>query len=248
MEQNLLYKNNYDKCSNEELIKLSQEGDVQIKDYFFERNKALVYGIVKRFYRNGKDEDIFQIACLGFIKAFNQFDLSYGVKFTTYAVPVIIGEIKKYFRDEGSVHVARSLKENYYKISESKARLQQLYLKEPTLKEIADDLGMPLDDVILSMEANQYIASVDDIIYESDGNDITLLDVVQDNKEEDIAFKVAFEKENEYLDETERKLIFLRYYKNMKQQDIADALHVSQVQVSRMEKKILLKLREKFTI
>lgn len=248
MEQNSSYKNNYNELSNEELIKLSQEGNSEIKDYFFERNKPLVYGIVKRFYRNRKDEDLFQIACMGFVKAFNNFDLNYGVKFSTYAVPIIVGEIKKYFRDEGSVHVARALKENYYRIVSCRERLQQIHLKEPTIQQIASDLDLSCEDVLLSLEANQYVSSVDDVIYESEGNDITLLDVSKDPKQSDLVLKVALEKENDLLDENERMVIYYRYYKNMKQQEIAKELGMSQVQVSRLEKKILLKLREKFTI
>lgn len=246
MGQNSSYKNNYDLLSNEELIKLFQSGKEDVKEYFFERNKPLVYGIVKRFNRGRRDEDLFQIACMGFVKAFNHFDLSYEVKFSTYAVPIIIGEIKKFFRDEGSVHVARSLKENYIKIVASKDRLQQRYLKEPTIQQIAEDTNIPLEDIVLSMEANQYVGSVDDVIYESDGNDITLLDVSKDEKQIDVVLKTALEKEQALLDEKERALLYYRYHANLKQQEISKLIGISQVQVSRLEKKILLKLREKF--
>lgn len=248
MEPNLSCKNSYDALSNEQLIKLSQEGNEEIKEYFFERNKPLVYGIVKRFNRGRHDEDLYQIACLGFIKAFNNFDLTFEVKFSTYAVPIIIGEIKKYFRDAGSVHVARSLKENYIKISAAKERLQQRFLKEPTLHQIAEDTGIALEDVVLSMEANQYVSSVDDVIYESEGNDITLLDVSKDEKQKDVVLKTALEKEQELLSEKERAILYYRYHENLKQQEISQKIGMSQVQVSRMEKKILLKLREKFRV
>lgn len=248
MVQNLLSKNNYKDYNNEELIRLYQEGDEEIKDYFFEKNKALVYGIVKRFMRNGKDEDLYQIACMGFIKAFNHFDLSYGVKFSTYAVPIIIGEIKKHFRDEGSVHVARSLKENHYKIAQARDYLQQVYLKEPSISQIAKHLSLSEEDVILSLEANQYVGSVDEVIYESEGNDLTLLDVSKDKKEIDIVLQSAIEKESSLLSQKERLILYYRYYKNMRQQEISKKIGMSQVQVSRLEKKILLKLRDKFTL
>lgn len=246
MEQNSLSKSNYNELSNEELIKLSQAGNKEIKDYFFEKNKALIYGIAKRFYKNGKDEDIFQIACLGFVKAFNNFDLTYEVKFSTYAVPIIIGEIKKYFRDEGSIHIARSLKENHYKIINCKDHLQQKYLKEPTITQIAKELNLSIEDVLLAMDANQFVSSVDDIIYESEGHSITLLDVSKDPKTNDILLKEAIKKETLDLEYNERLLLFYRYYKNMKQQEISEKIGISQVQVSRLEKKILLKLRERF--
>lgn len=246
MELNLLSKNNYKEYSNEELIKLSQEGNEDIKEYFFERNKPLIYGIIKRFMKNGKDEDIYQIGCMGFVKAFNNFDLSYGVKFSTYAVPIIIGEIKKYFRDDGSVHVARSLKENHYKIMHAKEHLQQVYLKEPTIRQLAQHLELSEEDVVLSLEANQYVGSVDEVIYESGGNDITLLDVSKDERKTDLVLKSAIELESRHLSEKERLILYYRYYKNMRQQEISKKIGMSQVQVSRMEKKILLKLREKF--
>lgn len=246
MEPNLSYKNNYSELSNEELIKLSQAGNKEIKDYFFERNKALIHGIARRFYKNGKDEDIFQIACLGFVKAFNNFNLDYEVKFSTYAVPIIIGEIKKYFRDEGSIHIARSLKENYFKIINCREMLQQKYLKEPTIEQIAYELQLTNEEVVLSLDANQYVSSVDDIIYESDGHGITLLDISKDPKMNDILLKEAIKKETCKLNENEKLLIFYRFYKNMKQQEVSLKIGISQVQVSRLEKKILLKLRERF--
>lgn len=245
---NLLLKNKYDQFSNEELIKQFQEGNKEIKDYFFERNKPLIFNIVKKFKKKHLEEDIYQIACLGFVKAFQQFDLSYNVKFSTYAVPIILGEIKKFYRDQGSIHITRNLKENYLKIMDVKALLQQTYLREPTYNEIASYMQLDIEDVILSIHANQYVSSVDDVIYESDGNDITLLDISKDNKYKDIVFETAFKMEQEKLSEIERKILHYRYHENLKQQEIAHLLKMSQVQVSRLEKKILLKLREKFTV
>lgn len=248
MEQNSLFKNNYDELTNEELIKRFQEGEEAIKDYFFERNKALIYGIIKRFTKGKKDEDIFQIACLGFVKAFKNFDVQYQVKFSTYAVPIILGEIKKYYRDQGSVHVARNLKENYSKILEAKDILQQEYLREPTLFELSEKTNIEVDEIILSLEANQFVSSFDDVIYESDGNDITLLDISKNRNEIDIPLLTSLELESSKLNEKERLLLYYRYKENKKQQEMSELLQMSQVQISRLEKKILLKLREKFKL
>ncbi len=244
---NLSYKNSYDTYSNEELIKLFQEGNKDVKDYFFEKNKALIYGLIKRYQNNYNRDELFQIGCVGFVKAFNQFDLSYGVKFSTYAVPIILGEIKKHFRDEGNIHITRSLKENYYKILNAKDTLSQTLLKDPTIDELSEYTGIASENIVLSLDANRYVSSLDEVIYESDGNDISLMEVCNDVKSiKDHALKVALKKEIETLDEKERMLLYYRYFKDLKQVEISKHLNVSQVQVSRLEKKALLKLKARF--
>lgn len=248
MGLNSLYKNNYDNISNEELIKRFQNGEDEIKDYFFERNKALIYGIVKRFTKGKRDEDIYQIACLGFIKAFNNFNTQYDVKFSTYAVPIILGEIKKYFRDQGSIHITRSIKENHIKIMEAKSFLQQTLLRNPSLEELSAYTKLNIEDIVLSLNANQFVTSMDDVIYESDGHDITLLDISKDEKQIDIVLKTALDMEKDKLSKDEKLLLYYRYIENLKQNEISSILNMSQVQISRMEKKILLKLREKFKV
>jgi len=248
MGLNSLYKNNYDNISNEELIKRFQNGEDEIKDYFFERNKALIYGIVKRFTKGKRDEDIYQIACLGFIKAFNNFNTQYDVKFSTYAVPIILGEIKKYFRDQGSIHITRSIKENHIKIMEAKSSLQQTLLRNPSLEELSAYTKLNIEDIVLSLNANQFVTSMDDVIYESDGHDITLLDISKDEKQIDIVLKTALDMEKDKLSKDEKLLLYYRYIENLKQNEISSILNMSQVQISRMEKKILLKLREKFKV
>ena len=246
--QNLSLKNKYDLYTNEELIKQFQNGNKDIKDYFFERNRPLILNLIKKFKRKDLEEDIYQIACLGFVKAFNQFDISYNVKFSTYAVPIILGEIKKFFRDQGSIHVTRSLKENYIKIMDAKAHLQQVYLKDPTLEQLANYTNITMEDLVLSLNANQFVSSVDDVLYEQEGNGITLLDVSKDQKQIDIVLNVALKNEEKNLDEIERKILYYRYIEHLKQHEIATLLQMNQVQVSRLEKKILLKLREKFSM
>ncbi len=243
----LLSKNNYDAYSNEHLIRLYQEGDSEVKDYFFERNKALIYGLVKRYQNMHNREELFQIGCIGFVKAFNQFNLAYEVKFSTYAVPIILGEIKKYFRDEGSLHIARSLKENYMKILQAKDVLSQMYLKEPTIQEIATHLSLPLEDVVLSLEANCFVSSLDEVVHVSEHNDLLLMDVCEDQKAKvDSSLKVALQDEMQALNKQEKQILYFRYFKDLKQNEIARELSISQVQVSRIEKRALLKLHKKF--
>lgn len=248
MGQKSLCKSSYDKLSNEELISLYQKGNDEIKEYFFEKNKALIYGILKRFNKGKRDEDLYQIACMGFIKAFNNFDFKFEVKFTTYAVPIILGEIKKSFRDEGSIHVARSIKENYIKIQSAKVTLQQALYEEPSLSQLAKETNLQIEDIIVAMEANQFVGSMDAICYENDNSVITLHDISKDESTTDITLISAIAMESEKLSIEEQKFIKMRFFENMKQVEIASILNVSQVQISRLEKKVLLKLREKFIL
>lgn len=232
--------------NNEELIRLIQQGDLQAKDEFVASNTPLVMSIVKRFHKPKQvSDDLFQIGCVGLMKALNNFDMSYGVKFSTYAVPIILGEIKRYFRDDGSMRISRSIKEGYLQMLKSKEKLSQLLHHEPTYQEIAQDLGIEVADVILAFEANQFVYSLDETIYENDGSPIVLEDKVGNDKEVDVVMQVALQKEVKQLDQRDQLLLHYRYDLGMKQEDIAGKLHVSQVQVSRLEKKILKKLKER---
>lgn len=232
--------------SNEELIARIQAGDEEAKSIFVEQNSPLVYSIVKRFHhQKSSNEDLFQIGCIGLMKALNNFDVSYGVKFSTYAVPIIMGEIKRYFRDDGSMRISRSLKEGYLNMVKCKEILVQKLGREPTYSEIAKTMKIDVSDVILSFEANQFVYSLDETIYENDGSPIHLEDKVKDQKENDIVMKIALTKEMRKLDQRDQLLLHYRYELGMKQDEIAKKLGVSQVQVSRLEKKILAKLKER---
>lgn len=232
--------------TNEELIALIKQGDEQAKEVFVQRNTPLVYAILKRFHKQkGMNEDLFQIGCIGLMKALNHFDFSYQVKFSTYAVPIIMGEIKRYFRDEGSMRISRSLKEGYLAMVKAKEELVQGLGREATYQEIADHLHMDVSDVILAFEANQFVYSLDETIYENDGSPIRLEDKVAEQTQRDLVMELALKKEMQQLDERERLLLYYRFEKNMKQEEIAQKLKVSQVQVSRLEKKILAKLKDR---
>lgn len=236
-------------ASNEELIERIRLGDEEAKSCFVQQNSALVYSIIRRFSRQRiSNEDLFQIGCVGLMKALNNFDTGYEVKFSTYAVPIIMGEIKRFFRDDGSIRISRSLKEGYLQMVKAKEVLLQKLNHEPTYQEIADAMELDVADVILAFEANQFIYSLDETIYENDGSPILLEDKVSNKKEEDVVMKVSLRDEIQKLDQREQLLLHYRYDLSMKQEEIARKLNISQVQVSRLEKKIIKKLKERLAV
>ena len=206
------------------LIARAQEGDREAREVLIEKNLGLVHHIVKRFAGRGYEmEDLFQIGTIGLIKAIDKFDLSYEVQFSTYAVPMITGEIKRFLRD-------------------------------PSLEEIAAETGMEREDVVLAMEAGVEVESIYKTVYQSDGNEIQLLDKVaagggsgvwEDEEKDRLLNHMLLEQLLEELPEADRDLIRMRYFENMTQSEVAKNLGISQVQVSRLEKKILLSMRHK---
>ena len=226
-----------------ELIRRSQQGDQQARDEIIEKNMRLVWSVVQRFLNRGYEpEDLFQIGCIGLMKSVDKFDLSYDVKFSTYAVPMILGEIQRFIRDDGSVKVSRSLKEIGNKIRKAKDELSKRNGRVPTVNEIAQFLEISPEDVVLAQEAIRSPASIHETVYENDGDPITLLDQIAD--EQDVWFdKIALKKAMEELDERERLIVYLRYYKDQTQSEVAARLGISQVQVSRVEKKILQQMK-----
>ncbi|MEF2783456.1 MAG: sigma-70 family RNA polymerase sigma factor [Clostridium sp.] len=235
--------------NNEELIDRIRLGDEEAKSIFVKQNSPLVYSIVHRFGRQrASKEDLFQIGCVGLMKALNNFDTSYEVKFSTYAVPIIMGEIKRFFRDDGSIRISRSLKEGYLQMIKVKEMLQQKWNKEVTYQDIANEMQIEVYDVILAFEANQFLYSLDETIYQNDGSPIILEDKISNPKEEDVVLKLSLKDEITKLDQREQLLLYYRYDLSMKQDEIAKKLHISQVQVSRLEKKIIQKLKERLAI
>ena len=233
-----------------ELIRKSQDGDENAKSILVENNVRLVWSIVKRFSgRGAEDEDLFQIGCMGLVKAILKFDLSYDVKFSTYAVPLIMGEIKRFLRDDGLIKVSRSLKETNAKIYKMRACLNKSLGREPTLKEISDALSISNEEMIIAMESGCAPESLDHEIYSNDGSKMTLLDRVDSGKqssgEGDIVDRIVLKDIISNLPDREKQIIFLRYYKEKTQTQIAKIMGISQVHVSRIEKKVLGELREK---
>jgi RNA polymerase sporulation-specific sigma factor len=229
-----------------ELIRRSQEGDQEARDEIIQKNMRLVWSVVQRFLNRGYEpDDLFQIGCIGLLKSVEKFDLSYDVKFSTYAVPMIIGEIQRFIRDDGTVKVSRSLKETGNKIRKAKDEMSKKYGRAPTVTEIADYLNLSPEDVILAQEASRSPTSIHETVYENDGDPITLLDQIADQNETSWFDKIALKKAMEELDERERLIVYLRYYKDQTQSEVASRLGISQVQVSRLEKKILQQMKER---
>ena len=237
------------------LIARAQEGDREAREVLIEKNLGLVHHIVKRFSGRGYDmEDLFQIGTIGLIKAIDKFDLSYEVRFSTYAVPMISGEIKRFLRDDGMIRVSRTLKENGWKVKQAAERLAHSCGRDPTLEEIAAETGMEREDVVLAMEAGIEVESIYKTVYQSDGNEIQLLDKVaaekssnswEDEEKNRLLDHMLLKQLMEELPETERELIRMRYFEDMTQSEVAKNLGISQVQVSRLEKKILLGMRNR---
>ena len=229
-----------------ELIRQAKEGNKKAQEILVEENTGLIWSVVKRFQGRGYDkEDLFQIGSIGLLKCIDNFDLERKVKFSTYAVPLIMGEIKRFLRDDGLVKVSRSLKEASYKIKREKEHYEKLYNREPTLKEIAATLDMDESDILMAMESGQGVCSLHQVIYQNEGDEIHLEDKLEQQSDliEQTVDNIYIQELLQKLNEQERKLIELRYFQNQTQAVIAGIMGISQVQVSRMEKKILEKLR-----
>ena len=225
------------------LVKV-RSGDEQAKEQVVKDNLGLVWSFVHRFKNIYYDkEDLFQIGCIGLMKAINHFDPSYNVQFSTYAVPIIMGEIKRYFRDDGTIKVSRSLKELNIKVTKAKEILQAENNEEPTVEEVARYLEVDVHDVVEAIDSSYYPTSLSEPIYEKDGSTISMEDRLIDKSDHMWFEKIALEMEMEKLDEKEKMIIYMRYQLDYNQEAIAQRLGISQVQVSRLEKKIVTKLR-----
>ena len=231
------------------LLRQAQAGDKEAREVLVEKNLGLVHHIVKRFLGRGYDaEDLFQIGSIGLMKAIDKFDLSYEVKFSTYAVPLITGEIKRFIRDDGMVKVSRTLKENGMRVKYARERLGGKLNREPTLAEVATEAALTVEEVVLAMEANVHVESIYKSVYQNDGNEIFMVDQLADerqNEQESVLNHMMVDQLIGELPQKEQKLIRLRYYQEKTQTEVARVLGISQVQVSRLEKKILLDMRQK---
>jgi RNA polymerase, sigma subunit, RpoX/SigF len=229
-----------------DLIRKSQAGDQEARDRIVEKNIRLVWSVVQRFTNRGYDpEDLFQIGCIGLLKSVDKFDLSYDVKFSTYAVPMIIGEIQRFIRDDGTIKVSRSLKETGNKLRRAKDDLAKKLGRAPTIYEMSEHLQIPVEELLLAQEAVMAPASIHETVFENDGDPITLLDQISDRDEEKWFDRIALKEAIENLDEREKLIVYLRYFKDQTQTEVAERLGISQVQVSRLEKKILRQMKER---
>lgn len=230
------------------LLERSHNGDKEAREVLVENNLGLVHHIVRRFLGRGYDlEDLVQIGSIGLIKAIDKFDLTYDVKFSTYAVPMIAGEIKRFIRDDGMIKMSRSVKETAMKVRMARERLQHMLGREATVAEIAEEIGLEVEDVVLAMEANIEVESLYKTIYQGDGGDICLMDKLREEKDqnEGVMNQMVIMELLKGLEEKDRRIIVMRYFYDKTQTEIAATLGISQVQVSRLEKRILRKMREK---
>ncbi|WP_213974853.1 RNA polymerase sporulation sigma factor SigF [Tepidanaerobacter acetatoxydans] len=229
-----------------ELLKEAKRGEKKARDELVSLNLGLVWSIVKRFNNRGYEpEDLFQIGSIGLLKAIEKFDFSYDVKFSTYAVPMIMGEIRRYIRDDKPIKVSRSLKELGYKIQKTQEELTNTLDREPTINEISDEMEVPVEEIVMAMEASQSLVSLNDVVYQDDGSPIYLIDQLNENEyQENLLYdKIALKEALSKLDRDERQIITLRYFKDMTQIDVAKKLNMTQVQVSRLERKVLTKVK-----
>ena len=227
----------------EELIALSQVGDECAAEALVLENAGLIWSVTKRFVGRGVDtDDLYQLGCLGFLKAVQGFDLTFGTQFSTYAVPKIAGEIRRFMRDDGAVKVSRGVKEKAALIKIARSKLLQVLGREPSLQELETETGFAPEEIAFADSATAVVES----IQQENGEDgFKLESILADNQTEDTLIeKIALKQAVEQLPERERMLIHLRYYHGLTQQQIAVVLGVSQVQVSRIEKKALSRLRE----
>ena len=230
------------------LIRKSHDGDEKARTQLVEENVGLIWCVVRRFMGRGvESEDLFQIGSIGLLKAIDKFDFSYDVKFSTYAVPMISGEIQRFLRDDGLIKVSRSLKELAYKAFLARERLQEKLQRDPTLEELADDMTIEKEELVMALEASGEVESLYKPVYQKDGNEVPLLEKLEEKEcqEDRVLNRMLLGQLLEELEKEERQLIYLRYFANKTQTEIGQELGISQVQVSRMEKRILKRMRER---
>lgn len=229
-----------------ELIRKAQEGDESAKERLLQENNGLIWSVVRRFQGRGEQEDLYQIGAIGLLKCIDKFDFSFDVKFSTYAVPMIMGEIKRFLRDDGAVKVSRSLKELAYKARKLQEKIIQEENREVPLQELAETLAVEKEEIVLALESCKEVES----LYASqkgNGTDasLSLIDKLADTSEnEKMMERISLKEALEHLDVKERQIITMRYFQDRTQSDVAKRIGISQVQVSRIEKRVLNQMRE----
>ena len=234
-----------------ELLLRAKNGDKEARETLIEENLGLVHHIVKRYAKRGYDtDDLFQIGTIGLMKAVDKFDASFGVQFSTYAVPMIQGELRRFMRDDGMIKVSRGLKENCFKVKKAVEKLSQELGQEPQISQIEAETGISREDIVMALDAGNEVESIYKTIYQSDGNEIYMIDQLRspreetpDGEKEKLINRILIEQLMDGLNESDREIIRLRYFENVTQTEVAKRLGMSQVQVSRLEKKILLRMR-----
>ena len=230
-----------------ELFQRIQAGDEEAREKYIKGNLRLVLSVIKRFENSSENaDDLFQIGCVGLMKAVDHFDPDRLVKFSTYAVPMIIGEIRRYMRDNSSIRVSRSLRDTAYKAIYAREGYVRQHMKEPTVQEIADEIGISKEDVAFALDAIQVPMSLHEPVYSDGGDTLYVMDQVSDkkNREENWVEELSLDAAMERLNERERYIITLRFFEGKTQMEVAEQIRISQAQVSRLEKNALKTMRK----
>ncbi|MBE5962260.1 MAG: RNA polymerase sporulation sigma factor SigG [Lachnospiraceae bacterium] len=228
------------------LFERIRQGDKDARELYIKGNLRLVLSIIQRFSSSNENvDDLFQIGCIGLMKAIDNFDVTQGVKFSTYAVPMIIGEIRRYLRDNNSIRVSRSLRDTAYKAIYAKEALLKKYDKEPTVCEIAAEVGINQEDIVAALDAIQSPVSLYEPVYSEGGDTLYIMDQVSDkkNKEENWIEEISLKEAMSRLSARENNIINLRFFQGKTQMEVAEEIHISQAQVSRLEKNALKNMR-----
>jgi len=229
----------------ERLLKLSKQGDKKARETLIHGNLRLVLSVIQRFQNRGENsDDLFQIGCIGLMKAVDNFDISQNVRFSTYAVPMIIGEIRRHLRDNSPVRVSRSIKDTAYKAMQAKEKLIAQFNREPTVEEIAKELELPKEDVVLALESIVEPVSLFESVYSDGGDDVYVLDQLGDsNDDSNWTDEIAFRDTIKALNEREKRILALRFMQGKTQMEVSREIGISQAQVSRIEKGVLSKIK-----
>lgn len=231
----------------QEMLRAIKAGDMEIRDKFIKGNLRLVLSVIQRFNNRGENpDDLFQVGCIGLIKALDNFDLSHGVKFSTYAVPMIIGEVRRYLRDNNSIRVSRSLRDIAYKALQAKEELSSALGREPSISEIAEEIEVAREDVVLAMDSIQEPVSLFEPVFRDDGDAIYVMDQVQDTKNTDEKWieNISLSEAMNKLTPREKHILTMRFFEGKTQMEVAEEISISQAQVSRLEKNALKYMRK----
>ncbi|MBQ9647973.1 MAG: RNA polymerase sporulation sigma factor SigG [Oscillospiraceae bacterium] len=224
-----------------------KSGDVQARETLVEGNLRLVLSVIQRFAGRGENaDDLFQVGCVGLIKAIDNFDVSQNVRFSTYGVPMIIGEIRRYLRDNSSIRVSRSMRDTAYRILQAREKLQRESQREPTVEQIAKELDIPREEVVMAMDAVVDPVSLSEPIYSDGGDTVTVMDQVRDTKntDEDWLEHIALKDAMARLTPRERRILALRFSDGKTQMEVSDEIGISQAQVSRLEKNAIKSIKK----
>lgn len=237
----------YKEKEMQEMLIAIKGGDTAVREKFITGNLRLVLSVIQRFnYRNENPDDLFQVGCIGLIKAIDNFDLSHGVRFSTYAVPMIIGEVRRYLRDNNSIRVSRSLRDIAYKALQAKERLSSELGFDPSLERISREIDIPMEEVVMAIDSIQEPVSLYEPVFHDDGDALYVMDQVQDTKNTDEKWieNLSLSEAMKKLTPREKHILEMRFYEGKTQMEVADEIAISQAQVSRLEKNALKYMRK----